>query len=271
MVLLSYRLVVLHEQHTSVVARHECRRELGLSVVFLSRQYVYGELHHLIAASGVGVRGEERAVVHEFHASAILRHGVDAADFYVREVESVLFGGASCAHCHAVVMSKHTVELVVRFREQRVDGAECALLSPVGVQLFHNAQSRSASHQAVEALLALYRRRRRRESAQLQYASTVGECARQIFAHRTAYLLVVCADIRRVLVRPCASVEDNHRYALFVCAVYRRRYAHLTRRHDEQVYTLVHELVYLFGLQLHVVVSRTDAQVYIVVVECGDA
>ena len=55
MVLLSYRLVVLHEQHTSVVARHECRRELGLSVVFLSRQYFYGELHHLIAASGVGV------------------------------------------------------------------------------------------------------------------------------------------------------------------------------------------------------------------------
>lgn len=97
--------------------RHERRRELVLAVVFLSRQYVHGELHHFVAACGVGVRGEECAVVHEFHAAALLRHGVDAAELDMLEVESVLLGGAACAYRHAVVMRKHAVELLVRFRE----------------------------------------------------------------------------------------------------------------------------------------------------------
>lgn len=200
------------------------------------------------------------------HSASGLRHGVDAAELDSVHIQSVLLCSPACTHSHAVVVGEDAVEIRMGSAQQRVGHTVGTLLSPVGMQLFHYRKVLTHRHYAVETAAALDGGRRRRESAQFYYPALSSECRSEIFAHRRPYFSVVGTDVGGVFVGTGAAVEYDDGDSCLVGTVDGGRDGHLSRCDDEQVNALFHEFVYLLRLQLHIVESRRDAQVHIIII-----
>ena len=263
---LALALLMLHEQHTSILLGHKGGLQRVLLLVGLALEDVHGQLHHLVAMCGIDIRGLQDAVAHTLDAASCRGQGVDATETGL--LAALLFQGLAGSNGHAVVLTEHEIYFRGLHRllfQEIVHGFLAALLGPVALQRAQQADARITAQGLNKTCVAFNGGRRAFQSHDFHHITPSAQAPGHIVAHLLTHQFVVGSDVGRIFLRTGLAVEHDDGNALVERTVDGRcDGGHLVRRHDEQVDAVADELVYLVDLLLVVVASGDKAKLGIV-------